>query len=136
MENHRNRPPAAHDAEPFDPIAPTDAPANDTLADLPAFTPVPLRARSDGWTPERQLHYVAALAGGARMAAAARAVGMTEQSASRLRTRPGAESFARACTAAWRLGAPHRRAPQEQPAPAACPCCGRPLFPPLGSGTL
>jgi hypothetical protein len=74
---------------------------------LPQFTPVALRYRSDGWTSERQRLYVAALAATGHMGKAARAVGMTEQSAAKLRRRPDAASFAAACTAAY-LGARRR----------------------------
>jgi hypothetical protein len=71
------------------------------LAALLAFTPVPVRYRSDGWTPERQRRYVIALFETGHRGKAARAVGMTEQSAARLRRRPDAVSFARACAAAY-----------------------------------
>jgi hypothetical protein len=64
---------------------------------VPAFTPVPLRYRADGWTPMRQAAFLGALAETWRVAEAARRVGMTRESAYRLRSRPGAESFA----AAW-----------------------------------
>src|SRR5690349_15820368 len=74
---------------------------------VPEFIPVPLRYRKDGWTPERQRRYVAALAETGHLGKAARAVGMTEQSAGKLRRRPGAASFAAACMAAYR--APRRR---------------------------
>lgn len=69
----------------------------------PEFTPVPLRARRDGWTPERQFAYVVALAEFGHGGRAARAVGMTEQSACRLRRRAGAAPFNRLCQAAWDL---------------------------------
>jgi len=66
--------------------------------DLPAFTPVPARRnRADGWTPERQRRFIAAIEETAVVASAARAVGMSAVSAYALRKRPGAESFA----AAW-----------------------------------
>lgn len=66
---------------------------------LPAFTPVPLsRSRHDGWTPERQRAFIAALARTGVVAAAARAVGMGVTSAYNLRRRAGAESFSRAWT--------------------------------------
>jgi hypothetical protein len=61
------------------------------------FTPVVLRYREDGWTPERQRRYVALLAATGHAGKAARAVGMTGQSAGKLRRRPDAASFARAC---------------------------------------
>ena len=64
------------------------------------FTPVALtRVRHDGWTPERQRGFIAVLAVTGVVTAAARAVGMSGQSAYRLRGRAGAESFA----AAWDL---------------------------------
>lgn len=71
MERKRNLPPPAHSA------------------DLPAlleFTPVPVRARHDGWTPERQRLYVAALAETGHGGKAAARVGMSEQSTRRLAT--------------------------------------------------
>jgi hypothetical protein len=64
---------------------------------VPKFTPVPLRYRSDGWTPGRQADFLGTLAETWSVAAAARHVGMTRESAYRLRDKPGAESFA----AAW-----------------------------------
>ena len=64
---------------------------------VPAFTPVPLRYRADGWTPVRQAVFLGALVETCCVAAAARAVGMTRESAYRLRDKPGGESFA----AAW-----------------------------------
>lgn len=75
----------------------------------PEFTPVPVRSRRDGWTPERQFAYVAALAEFGHGGRAAQAVGMSEQSACRLRRRPGAAAFDRLCEAAW-LKAKQRRA--------------------------
>jgi hypothetical protein len=68
-----------------------------------------VRARRDGWTPERQFAYVAALAEIGHGGRAARSVGMSEQSACRLRRRPGAAAFNRLCGAAWLL-AKRRRA--------------------------
>jgi len=64
---------------------------------VPAFSPVPLRARSDGWTPARQAGFLAALALTRSVSEAARRVGMARENAHRLRRKPGAESF----TAAW-----------------------------------
>lgn len=60
------------------------------------FTPVPTAARRDGWTPTRQRAFIAVLATHGSVAAAARTVGMTPQTANRLRRRSDAESFARA----------------------------------------
>jgi hypothetical protein len=64
---------------------------------VPAFLPVPLRTRADGWTPARQAAFLAALAQTRSVAAAARRVGMARETAYRLRGKRGAESFA----AAW-----------------------------------
>jgi hypothetical protein len=63
----------------------------------PPFVPVPLRARRDGWTGERQHIFIAALARTGCIGQAAQAAGMSRESAYRLRRRKGAESFA----AAW-----------------------------------
>jgi hypothetical protein len=70
----------------------------------PPFTPVPVRARRDGWTPERQRRFIAALAETRSAGRAARAVGMSREGAYQLRGRPGAESFVAAWDAAlaWR----------------------------------
>lgn len=65
--------------------------------DLPTFTPA--RARRDGWTPDRQRAFLAALRRTGQTAVAARAVGMSHQSARVLRARPHAQSFG----AAWDL---------------------------------
>jgi hypothetical protein len=71
------------------------------LEDLPldelAFTPVPVKPRRDGWTEARQLAFILRLALIGGVASAARAVGMSRESAYRLRDHPGAGSFA----AAW-----------------------------------
>lgn len=73
-------------------------PASDEPPLCPDFTPVALRRnRSDGWTAERQRGFIAALVRFGDAAKAARSVGMSAQSAYRLRRKPGAESFA----AAW-----------------------------------
>jgi len=73
--------------------------------ELAAFDPVPVRPRLDGWTPERQREFVEALADTGLVRAAAARVGMTEQSAARLRRRADARDFDRACDAALRIGA-------------------------------
>lgn len=61
---------------------------------VPAFSPVPLRARADGWTPLRQAAFLAELALTRCASEAARRVGMARETAHRLRRRPGSESFA------------------------------------------
>lgn len=68
-----------------------------TLRRLPAFVPVPLRTRTDGWTAQRQAEFLANLAITGLVGRAAKAVGMARETAYRLRRREGAESFA----AAW-----------------------------------
>lgn len=64
---------------------------------VPAFAPVPLRARADGWTPARQAAFLGILAETGSVGEAARRVGMARETAYRLRRKPGAGSFA----AAW-----------------------------------
>ncbi|MGS1015495.1 hypothetical protein [Allosphingosinicella humi] len=70
---------------------------------VPDFDPVPLRARRDGWIGERQRAFVAALHATRSVSKAARAVGMSRETAYRLRERPGAQSFAAAWDAAFAL---------------------------------
>ena len=62
----------------------------------PFFVPVPLRTRRDGWTVARQCGFLAQLYVTGSVALAARAVGMSRNSAYRLRAREGAEGFAQA----------------------------------------
>ncbi|WP_431470286.1 hypothetical protein [Sphingosinithalassobacter sp. LHW66-3] len=72
-----------------------------TPDDLLLFAPVPLaRVTAGGWTSERQIAFVAALARSGVVARAARSVGKSARSAYQLRERPGAESFAAAWDAA------------------------------------
>ncbi len=74
------------------------------LSRIPAFTPVPLRPRADGWTPCRQAEFLGYLAETRCIKTAAQRVGMSRESAYRLRRKPGAGEF----VAAWDaiLGAP------------------------------
>ena len=72
-----------------DPPAPSSAPID--------FTPAAIRARRDGWTPERQRAFIAALALRPSVTAAATSVGLSARSAYKLRGKAGAEGFA----AAW-----------------------------------
>lgn len=76
-----------------DSAAPARWPA---YARVPPFLPVPVRARADGWTVERQGRFIGLLAETGCVAAAARGVGMSRVAAYKLRTRPEAESFAHA----------------------------------------
>ena len=72
---------------------------------IPAFHPVPVGARKDGWTAQRQAAFIGWLAQTRSVLAAARKVSMGRESAYRLRKRPGAAGFAAAWDAA--LGRPH-----------------------------
>ena len=74
---------------------------------VPAFYPVPVRTRRDGWTVERQADFLGMLAETGSVIGACEAVGMSRKSAYRLRSLPGAESFAAAWDAA--LGLPVRK---------------------------
>ncbi|MEL6530713.1 MAG: hypothetical protein AAFQ27_12190 [Pseudomonadota bacterium] len=62
----------------------------------PEFTPVKIRERADGWRPEVQCGFLAALYLTGSVTAAVREVGMSAKSAYRLRAREGATSFANA----------------------------------------
>src|SRR6478609_10511304 len=75
---------------------------------VPPFYPVPgLRRHSNGWLPARQADFLGYLAETGSVSAAAARVGMSRESAYRLRRREGAESFAAAWDAA--LGLPVRQ---------------------------
>jgi hypothetical protein len=72
---------------------------------LPAFTPVPRHYnRHDGWTPERQLGFIKALADLGSVRSAAHAVNMTPEGAYLLRRHPEAGEFRKAWQAALALG--------------------------------
>jgi len=99
-------------ANPSAPEAPTDEHASSfspcahaAEAGAPDFEPVALRYRSDGWTPQRQVDFLEALADCGIVRQAAAEVGMSEKSVSRLRRRPEARAFDLACEAAQRAGA-------------------------------
>jgi hypothetical protein len=79
------------------PVPEGEAEDEDDDANPFAFDPVPLRARLDGWTAERQVAFIEALAESACVVEACRSVKMTKQSAYALRARPEAISF----RAAW-----------------------------------
>lgn len=101
MDGHREFRSACRAALAAYPLPPRLA---DLLADLPldrlAFVPVPVQARRDGWSPARQAGFIQRLALCGDVARSARGVGMSRESAWRLRRRPGAESFAAAWDAA------------------------------------
>ena len=56
---------------------------------LPDFAPVPRRYRHDGWTPERQKAFIAALAETGCVERAARMVNMAQANCYTLRRAPG-----------------------------------------------
>ncbi|AXJ95854.1 MULTISPECIES: hypothetical protein [unclassified Sphingomonas] len=100
--------PAPSDPAPFDPAPFDPAPFDPQRASPPpAYRAPSLRSRHDGWTVERQRHFLGALAETGCVAAAADAVGMTARSAYRLRLHPRAAAFAHAWTQA-QLAAGHR----------------------------
>jgi hypothetical protein len=68
------------------------------------FVPVPRKFRHDGWTPERQRAFIAALADTGCVSRAAAMVNMAQTNCYTLRRAPGAEGFRRAWDAALDLG--------------------------------
>ncbi|MBD2841605.1 hypothetical protein [Erythrobacter rubeus] len=72
--------------------------------ELPDFTPVPIKHRSDGWTAERQHDFIEALADTGSVEAACKHVNMSTVGAYRIRRLPEGESFAKAWEAALDLG--------------------------------
>ena len=98
--------------------APADMPRRITR--IPAFTPVPVRARRDGWTPVRQAAFLGYLAETRCVKRAAGKVGMSRESAYRLRKKAGAEGFC----AAWdsiMSDAETARGPSRRPARKVTP---------------
>jgi hypothetical protein len=76
-----------------------------TSPKLPArFQPVPVRPRHDGWTVERQFAFIEKLADCGSVAAAAKHVGMSRESARQLARRPGSRDFSDAWNAALDCG--------------------------------
>jgi hypothetical protein len=67
---------------------------------VPAFTPVKLRMRHDGWTPAKQVEFIEALAACGCVDEACRRVGRSRQSAYDLYRRPEAGPFRLAWEAA------------------------------------
>jgi hypothetical protein len=81
------------------------APPEPDEPDPLAFTPVTLaRVHHNGWTRRRQRNFITALAAMGSVLHAARAVGMTKQSAYNLRNRRDAASFAAARDVALQMG--------------------------------
>lgn len=64
------------------------------------FTPVPVRARHDGWTVDKQYAFIEALAETGIVEEACRRVGMSRTAADNLRRRPYGTHFRRAWQAA------------------------------------
>jgi hypothetical protein len=94
------------------------------------FDPVPLRARRDGWTPERQRLFIRVLRETGSVGRACRAAGRTRAGAYRLYRRPDAESFRRAwdaAAAAARIARVRRPPPGVRPEPRV-PEAARPLL--------
>jgi hypothetical protein len=91
------------------------------------FRPVELKARHDGWTAARQVHFIEVLAATRSIAAACGAVGMSRTSAYKLRDHPEARQFRLAWSAALRPdievirrhGAPPKLTPHRQPTSSA-----------------
>jgi hypothetical protein len=82
------------------------APALDAHGFDPAeyrWVPVKRKPRADGWTPQRQVDFIIALAHTGCVEQAAHDVGMSARSCYRLRSAPGSESFA----AAWDTALQH-----------------------------
>ncbi|HEX8224446.1 MAG TPA: helix-turn-helix domain-containing protein [Allosphingosinicella sp.] len=84
-----------------------------------AFRPVPCGARHDGWSHERQLRFVVGLAKGLTPGRAAARLGMSRQSAYKLRKRAGAEDFAAAWDSAQLFARQARSGPAAGPPPQA-----------------
>ena len=78
-------------ATPF--ASPAGAPEDE---ESPAFAPVPVRRRKDGWTAERQILFIETLAETGCVAEASARAGMSARSAFRLAARPDAQAFAEA----------------------------------------
>jgi len=71
-----------------------------TQIPVPEFDPVPRKFRYDGWTPDRQRGFIAALAETGSVKAAARRINMSPEGAYYLRRQPGADGFRVAWNAA------------------------------------
>jgi hypothetical protein len=71
---------------------------------VPDFTPVARKHRVDGWTPERQRVFIAALATTGSVSVAAKAVNMTKEGAYLLRLHPQGAGFRAAWEAALTVG--------------------------------
>lgn len=88
----------------------SDSPGSAPVPPALCFTPVPCRPRIDGWTPERQRAFIAALARSGSVARACALVGLSRRSAYKLRDHPGGQSFRLAWDAARDLAFARRAA--------------------------
>ena len=86
------------------PSAPPSTGLSDEDEAILAFTPAPTCGRADGWTSRRQTDFIHALAVMGTVTRACKAVGMSRQTAYKLRERPEAADFARAWDAALMMG--------------------------------
>ncbi len=75
----------------------------------PDFDPVPVRRRSDGWTPERQRAFIAELARSRCIIRTCRHVGLSSESAYKLYRRADAASFRAAWDTVLAPASPPRR---------------------------
>jgi hypothetical protein len=82
-------------------IKPPETAGGSSSTNLPVeFEPAAIRPRHDGWTAQRQVAFIEALAETASVEEACRRVGMSRSSAYRLRSRPCGWCFRRAWDAA------------------------------------
>jgi len=83
------------------------------LPRVPPFYPVPVRGRHDGWTAGRQADFLGYLGESGSVSSACARVGMSRNSAYKLRDKSRAESFVAAWDAA--LGRPVRKVTTVDP---------------------
>lgn len=77
--------------------------SSESIGSALPFDPAPTRKHRAGWTAEKQRLFIERLALTGSMGQACAAAGVASSSAYRLRNKAGAESFARAWDAAYRL---------------------------------
>jgi hypothetical protein len=86
------------------PLAEMEAAGHHLPQEMTAFEPVPRKFRHDGWTPERQRAFIAALADTGSVKRACRQINMSPEGAYHLRRQRGAEGFRRAWECALDFG--------------------------------
>ncbi len=95
------------------------------MATAPKFEPATPRPRRDGWSADKQIRFIEALAEGASVDSAARRVGMTRDSAYKLARRPCGGAFREGWDAALDCNMPQ----VEQAAiRRSVECVARPIF--------